>query len=144
VRVPYRDGTQALNDLTENRIQLYSSSYAVARPAVEAGKIWPIAVTATRRANALPDVGTAREQGYPELEFDGMVGVFALKVVPPEARQRVENDVIEFSHKAVFDRLTATAQVVNPAGAADFARALDVQRANAVETVRITGHKPTE
>lgn len=145
VRVPYRDGTQALNDLTENRIQLYSSSYAVARPAVEAGKIRPIAVTATQRANALPDVGTAREQGYPELEFDGMVGVFALKVVPPEARQRVENDVIEFSRdKAVFDRLTATAQVVNPAGAADFARALDVQRANAVETVRITGHKPTE
>ena len=145
VRVPYRDGTQALNDLTENRIQLYSSSYAVARPAVEAGKIRPIAVTATRRANALPDVGTAREQGYPELEFDGMVGVFALKVVPPEARQRVENDVIEFSRdKAVFDRLTATAQVVNPAGAADFARALDVQRANAVETARITSHKPTE
>ena len=29
-------------------------------------------------------------------------------------------------------------------GAADFARALDVQRANAAETVRITGHKPTE
>ena len=74
-----------------------------------------------------------------------MVGVFTLKVVPPEARQRVENDVIEFSRdKAVFDRLTATAQVVNPAGAADFARALDVQRANAVETVRITGHKPTQ
>ncbi len=74
-----------------------------------------------------------------------MVGAFALKVVPPETRQRVENDVIEFSHdKAVFDRLTATAQIVNPAGAADFARALDVQRANAVETVRITGHKPTE
>ena len=145
VRVPYRDGTQALNDLTENRIQLYSSSYAVARPAVEAGKIRPIAVTATQRANALPDVGTAREQGYPELEFDGMVGVFALKVVPPEARQRVENDVIEFSRdEVVFDRLTATAQVVNPAGAADFARALDVQRANAAETVRITGHKPTQ
>ena len=39
-----------------------------------------------------------------------MVGVFALKVVPPEARQRVENDVIEFSRdKVVFDRLTATA-----------------------------------
>jgi tripartite-type tricarboxylate transporter receptor subunit TctC len=90
----------------------------VARPAVEAGKILPIAATATQRANALPDVGTAREQGYPELEFDGMVGAFALKVVPPEARQRVENDVIEFSRdKAVFDRLTATAQVVNPAGA---------------------------
>ena len=53
VRVPYRDGTQALNDLTENRIQLYSSSYAVARPAVEAGKIRPIAVTATQWASAL-------------------------------------------------------------------------------------------
>jgi hypothetical protein len=43
----------------------------------------------------------------------------------------------------VFDGLTATAQVVNPAGAADFARALDaaLQRC---DTVRITGHKPTQ
>jgi hypothetical protein len=74
-----------------------------------------------------------------------MVGVFAQKVVPPEARQRVENDVIEFNRdKAVFDRLSATAQVVNPADAVDLARALDVQRSNAVETVRITGHKPTQ
>lgn len=145
VRVPYRDGTQALNDLTENRIQLYSSSYAVARPAVLAGKARPIAVTATQRADALPDVGTAREQGHPELEFDGMVGVFALRIVPVEARERVAKDVIEFSRdKEVFDRLTATAQIVKPAGPADFAKALEVQRANAVETVRLTGHKPAQ
>jgi tripartite-type tricarboxylate transporter receptor subunit TctC len=143
VRVPYRDGTQALNDLTENRIQLYSSSFAVVRPAVEAGKARPIAVTATQRAGALPDVATVREQGYPELEFEGMVGVFALSVVPPAARQRIENDVIELGRdKEVIERLTATAQVVKPAGAAAFASALDVQRAAAVETVRITGYQP--
>src|SRR5215472_9562505 len=117
VRVPYRDGTQALNDLTENRIQLYSSSYAVARPAVEAGKIRPIAVTATQRAEALPNVGTAREQGYPELEFDGMVGVFALRVVPAVARERIAKDVIEFARDPeVVSRLTATAQIIKTAG----------------------------
>lgn len=143
VRVPYRDGTQALNDLSENRIQLYSSSYAVARPAVLAGKVKPIAVTATQRAEALPNVGTVREQGHPELEFDGLVGVFALAVVPAAARERIAKDVIEFSRdKEVLDRLTATAQVVKAAGPAEFAKALEVQRANAAETVRLTGHRP--
>ena len=146
VRVPYRDGTtQALNDLAENRIQLYSSSFAVVRPQVLAGKARPIAVTATQRAEALPNVGTVREQGYPELEFDGMVGVFALRVVPVGARERIAKDVIEFARDAeVVSRLTATAQIIKTAGPAEFAKALEVQRNNAVETVRLTGHKPAQ
>lgn len=145
VRVPYRDGIQALNDLAENRIQLYSSSFAVVRPQVIAGKARPIAVTATQRAEALPNVGTVREQGYPELEFDGMVGVFALRVVPAAARERIAKDVIEFARDAeVVSRLTATAQIIKTAGPAEFAKALEVQRKNAVETVRLTGHKPAQ
>jgi hypothetical protein len=79
VRVPYRDGTQALNDLTENRIQLYSSSYAVARPAVEAGKIQQ---SRSRRRNAPTPCPTGREEqrvvvvGADELR-DGRDGIAA-------------------------------------------------------------------
>jgi hypothetical protein len=53
--------------------------------------------------------------------------------------------VIEFARDAeVVSRLTATAQIIKTAGPAEFAKALEVQRNNAVETVRLTGHKPAQ
>jgi hypothetical protein len=38
-KVPYRDIVQAVNDLAEGRLQVYSSSYAIQRPQREAGRI---------------------------------------------------------------------------------------------------------
>ena len=38
-RVPYRDTVQAVNDLSEDRLQVYTSSYAIQRPQREAGRI---------------------------------------------------------------------------------------------------------
>lgn len=35
VRVPYRDTVQAMTDIGENRIQAYTSAYAIARPQVQ-------------------------------------------------------------------------------------------------------------
>ena len=145
VRVPYRDGVQALNDLSENRIQALSGAYAVSRPQVQAGKVKVAAITNTQRTNSVPGVATAAEQGFPALEFDGLVGFFATKAVSAEQREKIAKDVIEFTRDPeILDRLTATAQIVNPGGPAEFGAALDKQRAGAAETVRIVGFKPAQ
>jgi tripartite-type tricarboxylate transporter receptor subunit TctC len=44
-KVPYRDIVQAVNDLAEGRLQVYSSSYAIQRPQREAGRIKVLAQT---------------------------------------------------------------------------------------------------
>src|ERR1700704_3348151 len=44
VQVPYRDFTQAINDLAEGRIDVTATSLAVVRPHVQAGKVTPLAV----------------------------------------------------------------------------------------------------
>ncbi len=145
VRVPYRDGVQALNDLAENRIQAYSSAFAVARPQVQAGKVKVIAVTNTQRTDTVPGVATATEQGHPALEFDGLVGFFSTPIINLGLREKIAKDVVEFSGDAeIVSRLTATAQIVNPGGPTEFGAALDRQRAGAAETVRIVGFKAAQ
>jgi tripartite-type tricarboxylate transporter receptor subunit TctC len=142
VRVPYRDAIQAVNDLAENRIQAYSSAFATARPIMQTGKIKVIALTNTQPAKILPGVPTARQAGFPALEFDGLVGAYGTKAVSQEARSKIEKDVIEILRDpAISDRLTATGQVVLPGTAAEFNASIDGQRAIAAQTAKVLGIK---
>ncbi len=145
VRVPYRDAVQAANDLAEDRIQAFSSAYAISRPQVESGKIRPIAFTNTKRAQIMPGIPTVREAGFPAMEFDGMVGAYSTKVVGPAARRRISADVREaLKDPIVIDRLTATGQVVNPGDSDEFVAAIDEQRQVAAGAAKILGIKAAE
>lgn len=144
-RVPYRDPVQAANDLAEGRIQAFSSAFAIIRPQIEAGKARPLALTNSFRPETFMDLPIARAAGYPELEFDGLVGVFATRAAPGAVRDRIEKDVLELmGDKEVIDRLTATGQFVNPGTGRDFAESMAKQRAIAGETAKVIGLKPTQ
>ncbi len=143
VRVPYRDLNQAVTDLSEGRIQAYSSAYATARPAVEGGKIKLLGLTNTTRAPMLPGIPTSREAGYPALEFDGLVGIHGTPVVQTSARERIEKDVLEaLKDKTISDRLTATGTLVAPGTAAEFAAAIATQKSVAAQTAKFLDLKP--
>ena len=45
------------------------------------------------RAAALPELQTARELGHPELEIDGLAGIFAGTMMSTELRERIAADV---------------------------------------------------
>lgn len=143
VRVPYRDAVQAATDLSEDRIQVYTSAYAISRPQVESGKVRPIGFTNSRRAGIMPNIPTVREQGFPELEFDGMVGIYGTRVVSEDARRRIAADIrVALQDPIVIDRLTATGQVINPGDAAEFSAAIEEQRKVASGAAQILGIKP--
>ena len=79
-QVPYRDINVAPVDLGEGRIQVVMSSLAIVQPQWKAGRIKLIAVNnKSARRRPRPDVPTAREQGFPSLEVEGLVGLFGLK-----------------------------------------------------------------
>jgi tripartite-type tricarboxylate transporter receptor subunit TctC len=142
-KVPYRNTVQAATDLAEGRIQLMMSAYAILRPHVQSGKLRLLAVTASQRAAALPDVPTTAEAGYPDITIDGLVGVFGLNDMPAAVREKIAADVIEaLKDRTVLDRLTATGQVVNPGSPAEFAAAIAKQQAQAAEAGKILGIKP--
>ncbi len=145
-RVVYRDLNQAVNDLGENRIQVYSSAYATVRPAVQSGKLKVIALTNNSRfEKILPGIPTAREAGYPALEFDGLVGIHGMPNVSQAARDKIMNDTIEaLRDPVVAERLTGGGTAVVPGNTAEFLKAIESQKLGAAATSKIVDMKAVQ
>lgn len=144
-RVPYRNPVQPATDLAEGRIQFYIGAYAIVRPHVQAGKVKIIAVTNKVRAPILPDVPTTTEAGFPQLATDGLIGLFATKDLPVDARNKIAADVKEASADPVIgERLNATGQIMNIGNAAEFAAAIDEQKAQAAAVAKVLGLKAAQ
>jgi len=129
VRVPYRDSVQAINDLSEGRIQVFLSALVTVRPQVASGKVKMLAVTNRERAPIAPEIPTVLEAGYAALEFDGLVGMFSLPGIAGELRERIAEDVRSvLADPAIAARIVVTGQIVSPGSPAEFAAAIDQQR----------------
>jgi tripartite-type tricarboxylate transporter receptor subunit TctC len=128
-KVPYRDTVQAAADLGEGRIQVYASSYAILRPQTEADRIRILAVMGRERSPSLPTIPSAQEEGYPALTMEGLVGLFGIKEMSPELRERISADVVAVSNDpAIEAKLLASAQVPNRGSPKEFADSIQQQR----------------
>jgi len=143
-KVPYRNLVEAANDLAIGRIQVNLTAFAIARPQLQAGKVKLLAVTNTARAAVIPDVPTAIEAGFPDLALDGLVGFFGPPNVPERIRESIAADVREAMDPVVQDRLNLTGQVPNFGGPADFAAAIEQQRAQLALAAKELGIVPTQ
>ena len=141
VRVPYKNPTAAVTDLAENRLQLYSSAYAIVRPQLQGGRIKLLAVQNRARVQGL-DLPTVAEAGFPDLSFDGLVGVIAARGsnLSDAARDRIAADIKAVaSDPVVAERLVATAQINYPGNAQEFAASMEEQERNMDAVAKIVG-----
>jgi tripartite-type tricarboxylate transporter receptor subunit TctC len=144
-RVPYRDPVLALNDLAEGRIQLYMAALAIVRSHAQAGRIKILAVTNRERAPIASDVQTVREAGFAALSFDGLVGLYALPDFPGDVRERIAADIkAVLGDSTIASRLTGTGQIVIPGTPAEFAAAIDEQRAQMAAVAQVLGIKAAQ
>lgn len=143
-KVPYRDIVQAVNDLAEGRLQIYSSSYAIQRPQRQAGRIKVLAQMGRKRAPSLPDIPTAAEAGFPAMEMEGLVGLFGSPAVPAELREKIGADIVAVADDKDIDaKLNATAQTPTRGGAKEFAEIMARQRAQIATIAKALDLKPT-
>jgi len=142
-KVPYRNPVEAANDLAADRVQVYESAYAIARPQIQAGKIKMLVVTNTARAQAIPDIPTVAEAGFPALTIDGLVGLFGPPTMPMAQREKIAADIKEIvdNDAIVKDRLILTAQIPNPGGPAQFAKSIEDQRGVLAKAAKDLGIK---
>ena len=142
-QVPYRDINVAPIDLGEGRIQVVMSSYAIVQPQINAGRIKPLIVNNKTRAPAVPDIPTAREQGYPSLEVEGLVGLFGLKSMSDALKEKIAADFRDAAADgSIGERLKATGQVINVGGPKEFAESIEEQRSNVAAVVKAIDFKP--
>ena len=93
----------------------------------------------------LPNVPTISQAGFPDLTFDGLVGLFGQRDMPLALRERIAADVKEvLSDPALAVKLTATGQEVVPGSAAEFAASIDQQFKAVAEIAKVLGLKAAQ
>jgi tripartite-type tricarboxylate transporter receptor subunit TctC len=93
--VHYKNTADALGGLFSGDVQGVFASMGLAAPNVKSGKLVALGTTGGVRSNALPDVPTIKEQGYPTLEFNSWFGIVAPGKTPPEVLSRLQADIIK-------------------------------------------------
>jgi tripartite-type tricarboxylate transporter receptor subunit TctC len=142
-RIPYRDILQAPNDLAEGRVQVLMTSLAVVLPFTQTGRVRVLAVNSRTRAPVMPHVPTAIEAGYPALTLEGLNGLFGPRGMADELRKRIAADVLAAAADPVIPaRLASIGQIMQLSGPAEFAAAIDEQRATLAAIAKSLGLKP--
>ena len=88
-------------------------------------------------------VPIAREQGFPSLEMEGLVGLFGLKSMSSELKEKIAADFRAVAADGSIEaRLTATGQAINIGGPKDFVDSIEEQRRTVAATAKAIEHKP--
>jgi tripartite-type tricarboxylate transporter receptor subunit TctC len=136
--VSYRDASQPQADLGEGRIQALVTSLTASSSPVQAGKARFLAVVNPGRAATLPEVKTARELGYPELEIEGLAGIFGSRIMPEAVRNKVAADVAAICSEAdIRSKLEAGGHIVLRGTTEELKAGIEKQRSAMSELAKV-------
>jgi len=143
VQVSYRDFRPALQDVGEGRIQAVATGVGVLLAQVQAGKVKLLMVHNPQRSPQAPEVPTATEAGYPELTLEGLTGFYGWRDMPADIKARIAADARAVAaDPAVVERVASIGSVLRVGTPAEFAAAIEEQRAKIVAIARTI--KPTQ
>jgi tripartite-type tricarboxylate transporter receptor subunit TctC len=138
VYIPYRDATAQQADFGEGRVQILSHALLSVRAPVAAGKARILAVTSPARQPSLPDVPTVAESGFPEMEIEGLAGLFGWRDMPLPLRERISGDVVAVAaDPSVRSRIEASGAQVLGSTPGGFSAAIERQRTRIEQISRI-------
>jgi tripartite-type tricarboxylate transporter receptor subunit TctC len=89
VPLHYASGAPVLLALTQGDVHLYFDGISTSVPRIRNGQLKGLAVTSKERVEALPNVATVGEQGFPELTVSIWYGLVAPARTPPEVVERL-------------------------------------------------------
>jgi tripartite-type tricarboxylate transporter receptor subunit TctC len=95
VHVPYKGSTPALQDLLAGHIQLLFDSPATSLPHLRAGRLKALAVTGPARFAELPNVPTAKEQGFAGFERSTWLGIFGPGKMPAPLVEQLNHAITQ-------------------------------------------------
>jgi tripartite-type tricarboxylate transporter receptor subunit TctC len=93
LEVPYRGLGPAMNDVIGGHVDMMFDTITTSLPLHRAGRINILAVASPRRAEALPDVPTVAESGYPGYRSITWFGLVAPPGTPTALAERLNRDV---------------------------------------------------
>ena len=91
--IPYKGGGPAITDLLAGQVPAFFAVISTGVPHVQAGKVRGIAVTGSRRAEAVPDVPTLAESGVPGYAATNWYGLLAPARTPVAVINRINREM---------------------------------------------------
>ena len=91
--VPYRSSAPALQDLIAGRIDFYCPLAVAAVPHIQSNSMKAIAILTQERSSLLPDMATAKEQGFDGIDGYYWMGFFFPKGVPEPIVKKVNEAI---------------------------------------------------
>ena len=140
--VPYKSGGESVAAVIGGQVDATSEASIVVIPQVKAGKLKALACTWTRRISSYPQLSTATEQGFPEVQIAHWAGVHAPAGTPADVMDKVAAAVDKaMKDPAIAERLKAMG--IEPVGGTrqSFSKFIDEERARLGGVVKATGMK---
>ncbi len=124
--IPYKGNAEAVNALLGGQVQMLISGLPPMLAHIQSGRIRALVVSGDQRMAQLPDVPTAVEAGFKDLDVTAWYGVIAPAGTPPEIVAKL-NDAIRrvLARPDVRERFLATGtepKVTSPKEFADLIR----------------------
>jgi tripartite-type tricarboxylate transporter receptor subunit TctC len=108
VHVPYGGSGSAVTAVVAGNPSIGFAALSAALPFVQAGQLRALAVMSQHRSQALPDLPTIAEAGYPDLDGDAWVGVLVPAGTPKDVTARLHQEIVEIINEAdTRERLAA-------------------------------------
>ncbi|WP_066269365.1 Bug family tripartite tricarboxylate transporter substrate binding protein [Hydrogenophaga palleronii] len=119
LNVPYKGSSQVVPDLLSGTVLMsMESSLATTLQHIRSGKLKALAVTSPARAQALPNVPTVAESGYPGFAVETWFGLIAPAATPPAIVQQLRDAWAKGAKSsdavAAFDNISANLRVTTP------------------------------
>ena len=92
--VPYKGGGPAMSDLLGGQIPSVFASATTATPQVQSGKLVALGSTGSKRSQALPNVPTIAEQGFPGYEATNWYAFVAPAKTPRAVVSRLNREIV--------------------------------------------------
>ena len=143
VHVPYKGGGPAVIDLLAGHVNLMFSNPTSTVPHVKSGRLRALGVMDSKRNEALPDVPTAVEAGYPALgKIIEWYGVVVPAATPRQVIATLNADVVRaLKAPDAAGRIQAMGQTVSPSTPGDFSKLIRAEYERWGKVVKASGAK---
>jgi tripartite-type tricarboxylate transporter receptor subunit TctC len=115
VHIPYKSTGQSLTDLIGGQVQVSFGTVLALLPQIQAGRLRALAVTTSHRVDALPQVPTMGEVGYPAIIITAWNGVLVPAKTPRPIIQYLHASLVQVLQKPeVVRQFNSTGAEVAP------------------------------
>ena len=142
LNVPYKGSGPATVDLVAGHVHMMFPNPTGPMPHIRSGRLRALMVLGPKRLEELPDLPTAAEAGFPQLDLTGWYGVVAPAATPRAIVAKLNSGVVAASKSPdVTQRMRAAGQHPSPSSAEEFNEQIRTDLERWGRIVKATGAK---